>query len=129
MDDIIQKIIDIEKNAQAIVDEAREERRAYEQTMESEIGSFRENTEREYKAKADRYAAQMKRDADEAVRFIDENARQKIEQMREITAVKKGEWIERLYNGILFGGAGGDVNGGKAGGGAGRRRRGSHTAA
>jgi hypothetical protein len=87
--------------------------------MESEIGSFRENTEREYKAKADRYAAQMKRDADEAVRFIDENARQKIEQMRETAAVKKGEWIERLYNGILFGEAGGadsNVNSGKAGG-------------
>ena len=68
MDDIIQRIIDIEKKAQSIVSEAREEKRVYEQTMQAEIESFRGKISDEYVKKAGAYSARMKAEADAGVK-------------------------------------------------------------
>jgi len=103
MDDIIQRIIDIEQKAQVIVNEARDERRAYEQTMGAEIEAFREGVTRKNKERIDAYAARMKRDTDENVRRIEDAALKKADQMREIAAANKAEWVDRLYKKMTAG--------------------------
>ena len=104
MDDIIQRIIDFEKKAQNIVGAARKERQVYEDTMHSEIESFREKTTNENNAEIESYNAQMKREADEGVKHLEDAAKLKIVQMQKIATSQRDEWIEYLYNKIVSGG-------------------------
>ena len=103
MDDIIQRIIDFEKKAQIIVNEARKERQKYEDNLRAEIDAFRIQVSDENKARIESYITQMKRDADEGVKHIEDAAKLKAVQMQMIASEQKSEWIEHLYTKIIDG--------------------------
>lgn len=105
MDDIIQKIIDLEKKAQDVVGEAREERQAYEETMQSELDAYRERIIGENRAKIEGVSSRIKKEADESVKFIEDAAKLKIVQMQRDAASRRREWVEQLYDQIV----GGDI--------------------
>ena len=103
MDDIIQKIIDFETNAQSIVNTAREERRTYEETIRLDIEAYRNEAAERNKAKIENYALQMKKEADETIKHLEDAAKLKIAQMQMTAASHKNEWIEQLLKKIING--------------------------
>jgi len=103
MDETIQRIIDFEKKAQRIVNEARKEKQTYEDSLRAEIDAFRIKTSEELKARTEGYIAQIKRDADEGVKHIEDAAKLKAVQMQKIASEQRGEWIDHLYTKILDG--------------------------
>ena len=103
MDDIIQKIIDFETSAQSIVNTARDERRKYEDTIRLEIEAYRNETAANNKAKIESFAKQMKKEADETVKHLEDAAKLKIAQMQMTAASHKNEWIEQLLNILIKG--------------------------
>lgn len=103
MDDIIQKIMDIEKQAKEIVDEARNEKRAFEQNMRTEIDAYRESADTENKEKIRVFGLRMKDEAEDGVRRIEETTRQKITEMREASEARRNEWAEYFYEKIIKG--------------------------
>jgi vacuolar-type H+-ATPase subunit H len=103
MDDIIQKIIDLESKAREIVGEAIDERKAYEDNIRMEIDAYREEILKENKEKIDDYARLMQKEADEAVKHLEDAAKLKISQMQKTAANNKNEWIEHLLNKIING--------------------------
>lgn len=103
MDDIIQKIMDIEKKAREIVDGARGEKRECEQAIQSEIDAFRENAGAENRNKIDAYKSRIKAETDEGIKQIEENARISIGRMEEISEKQKNEWVEHLFGMIIKG--------------------------
>ena len=103
MDDIIERIIGIEKKAQSIINEARDEKRAYEQTVTDEISAYRGAISADYGKKAGAYAEQMKAEADAGVKRAEDDARRRIAQMRETAELHKSEWIDQLARKIIDG--------------------------
>ena len=104
MDDIIQKIIDFEKKAQAIVGEARDERLENEKIVNVEIEAFREELNKDIETEIKNYTARMNREAEEAIKHLEDAAKLKIVQMHKNVDNLKGDWIEHLYQKIIDGG-------------------------
>ena len=103
MDDILHKIIGFEKIAQGIVGEARNERQAYEETVKTEVGSYRDAVMSENRARIEDYASQMKREAGEAIKHLDDAAKLRITQMQMSANANKNVWIEYLLKKIISG--------------------------
>jgi len=103
MDDIIQKIIDFEKKAQAIVGEARDEKQEYEEIVRAEIEAYKTEINGERDADIKNRVADMNKLADETVKHLEDAAKLRIVQMHRIAESHKDEWIGHLYNKIIGG--------------------------
>jgi hypothetical protein len=102
-DNIIQKIIDLERKAQDVVNEARAERHSREETIRRDIDAYKEKIAGENSGKIRAYSDEARREAEEGVARLEESARRKIVRMREYADGHKDEWIDRLYAKITGG--------------------------
>ena len=105
MDEIVKRIIDIEHDAQQIVNEAREEQRSSERTIAEEIEAFRAATAERNASAIDAYVKRMRAEADEGAGRIEAETEEKAGRMRALAESKQDEWVERLYNMIINGNA------------------------
>ncbi|MCL2058493.1 MAG: hypothetical protein FWH01_05470 [Oscillospiraceae bacterium] len=105
MDDIIQKIIGFEQKAQSIVEVARGELRSNNENMRLEIEAYRAATHGEKDSEIADCISLMNREADEAIKHLEDAAKLKIIQMQRKAAEQRDEWIERLYSQIVGGDA------------------------
>jgi hypothetical protein len=103
MDDIIQKIIDSEKMAQAVINEAREEKKYHESRLQAEIETYQQAVSRENQSRIARFTEAQRKDADERVRGIEDAAKAKIRQFQQSVSQRRDEWAGALYQKILDG--------------------------
>jgi hypothetical protein len=103
MDDIIQKIIDSERMAQIVVNEAREERKYHEDKMGADIEAYRKRVSEESKLRIDHFAYTLQKEADERVKAIGEASAEKAAQLGRLSSERRAEWVGRLYKKILDG--------------------------
>ncbi|MCG8500057.1 MAG: hypothetical protein MJB12_06575 [Firmicutes bacterium] len=101
MDDIVQKIIEIELQAQHIIDETEQEKQRINEALASEIEAMRLEIER----KVERKLKQIKeREMQEAYQKVDEvqaKTQQQLEAMVECADNKKQEWEKYLMDQIV----------------------------
>jgi Skp family chaperone for outer membrane proteins len=103
MDDIIQKIIDSEKKAQAVIKEAYEERRLHDDKLSGELSAYREKVLDDYNARTESFAAQQQHEAEIGTKHCEDAAHLKIVQLQQIAARNRNEWVSHLYQRILDG--------------------------
>ena len=103
MDEIVNKIIGLEKRAQAIVGEARERRNASEETIGREIEDYRNAAFAENRRKIGGYAARMNKEADDAVRKLEIETKKAIEEMRLAASERLDGWAGQLFDRIVGG--------------------------
>jgi hypothetical protein len=103
MDDIIQKIIDSERMAQIVVNEARDERLYHEGKMRADIEAYRKRVSEESKLRMDHFAYTLQKEADERVKSVGEASEEKIAQLKRLASERRAEWVGHLYKKILDG--------------------------
>jgi hypothetical protein len=103
MDDIIQTIINSEKMAQIVVNEAREERLYHETRLRSEIEAYQAKVTLDNKVRIESFNALQARDADAGVKHIEDAAKLKIVRLQQRAAQNKADWAGYLYEKILDG--------------------------
>ena len=101
MDDIIQKIIGFEQKAQGIVEVARSELRAGNENVRLAIEAYKAATNGEKDSEIAMCISLMNKEADEAIKHLEDAAKLKILQMQKTAAERKREWIDHLYNQII----------------------------
>ena len=105
-DNIIQKIIDSEKLAQAVVEEAREERRCHDMKTQADIDAYREKARTEADASVARFAQEQQERAKAEAEAIGREADKRIAALRDAAEAHMHDWVDAQYRKILDGGIG-----------------------
>jgi len=103
MEDIIERIMEFEKTAQGIMDEAHEERKNHESRVQQEIEAYREQKLGEAREQIAQAEAKRKQDARDRIRKIEEDAELDASRLAKAASAQKAEWTERLYAKIVAG--------------------------
>lgn len=103
MDDVIKSIVDMDKKARDIVDEARTARHARDLTMRRMIDDYAEKVKASNLESVRDLKAQAEKEAEQGIRQFEESAKVKIAQMQKYAEDNKGEWIEKIYAKIIDG--------------------------
>ena len=103
MDKIIQKIIDSERSAQSLMEEARQEQRIHEEKMHSEIEAYRTLAYEENNKKIADFAESQNSEATSSIRSVESAARKRIAYMNTIAEARKSDWLGHLFKKIMDG--------------------------
>ena len=103
MDKIIQKIIDSERSAQNLIEEARQEQRFHEDKMRSEIAVYRKLAFEENDKKIAVFTESQNAEAANSVRSIESAAKKRISYITTIAEARRSDWIDHLFQKIMDG--------------------------
>lgn len=101
MDDIINKVLDIEDRAKKLIEDTKKE----EETIRKEYAQKVSDMHEDILARADRKIETItKNENGDAKKICDEieaNAKQSVEKLEALNRDKKEEWIETIYQNII----------------------------
>lgn len=101
MDEIIERIINIENDARELLKEAKEEKENLSKTIDLEI----ERLEKETNERATKKQKELKSfedgKAEEKIAEINKMLKERLEKLSKIALLKKEEWIEDVVNSII----------------------------
>ena len=98
---ILNKIIEAEKRAQSIVNEALDKESALGETLLREITDLRNNYVHREDARIDRTEAEEKAYADEQIQTIIEEYNKRLEQINLIYTENRSKWTEDIFQRII----------------------------
>lgn len=101
MDELIQKIIDIENKAQAIVKEARDEQKNLDVVIEAEINEMKSDIEKRASDKCKMIKNIEDEDAQRRLSEIEAEKNAVIERLEGIYQSKCNEWVDDIVNEII----------------------------
>ena len=101
MDEIIGKILESEKLAQRIIDEARQEKESHDSDIMQEIEKHQYEAHKNAWARVNKYAEELKAETSAEVARIEKAARDQVLEMRRRTEAGKEEWTELVFGRIL----------------------------
>lgn len=101
MDELIQKIIDIENKAQSVVREARSDREHIDETIEKTIADMKEDFNKRASDKCESIKSIEDADADKKITAIEAAKKASVERLEEIYRNKCDEWVDDIVDEII----------------------------
>jgi hypothetical protein len=99
MEELIQKILQIESNAQDIVVSARTAQENFSADMDAQLTALRAKINAETAGKIEQLEKHEKEAADEQVAAIEADTAEKLRALDETYAAHKNEWAEAIFAG------------------------------
>ena len=101
MDELIQRIIDIENKAQSVVKEARNDREHLEETIKKTISDMKEDFEKRANDKCESIKSFEDSEAKEKIEAIDAEKKASISKLEEIYKDKCDKWVDEIVDEII----------------------------
>lgn len=98
MKDVIGSILDIEKKANKIVSEGKEEKKQLEKKMKADLAKMQTDINNMVETKLEQLDSDEKKDAAKSLKRINGTAERKLKAMEEFYKEKRGFWVETVFN-------------------------------
>ena len=101
MDEIIDRIIAIEDEAQRLIKDAKEEKANLSQVIEGEVESMHKDMEERIKQKQETLKDYEDEEVEKKISAINKKLSENMEKIDKKAAEKKESWIEDLVNNVI----------------------------
>lgn len=99
--DVIQKLVDTDRQAQAIARDAREARENMDAQIEAEIGAM----DRRYRQEAEDYLQKLRKAQEKSagthLAAMDKKLEDTLHQVDQLYAAKKDDWVDAIFRRIV----------------------------
>lgn len=101
MDEIIERIIKIENEAQELLKEAKEEKEKLSKTIDLEIKRLEKETKERTETKKTELKNFEDDEAEEKITAINKKLEESLEKLSKTALLKKEKWVEDLVNSVI----------------------------
>ena len=101
MDDIIERIIDIEMKAQSVVKEAQERRLELDGIIDKEIENIKDDMEKQAAQKCDAVSKAEQKAAEKKISEIKDKSRSISEKLENTYAENREQWISSIVENVI----------------------------
>lgn len=101
MDEIIERIIKIENEAQELLKEAKEEKEKLSKTIDLEIKRLEKDTKERAETKKTELKNFEDDEAEEKITAINKKLEESLEKLSKTALLKKEKWVEDLVNSVI----------------------------